>query len=89
MNKFEPNRNAYVGVIKSKFLEIIRTSKVLDYKEKDNLCKEIGSNWHDPRFDVDFLVKEGTDWAYQKWKADQVELMDLWKQVVYSNASQI
>lgn len=78
-----------VGVLKREIRKYISECNLIDDNTRRIIIDDIGTNYIDKRFDsllsvsIDDIVKM----AYAKWRKENSNLVELWKEVVIRNAS--
>lgn len=87
MKGYKPRENDIVGEIKKQVEKFIEDSFILNETQKKALKEELGTSWIDNRFNGHYFINDAIGLSVQEWKRENLELVDLWKQIAINNAS--
>lgn len=87
MIQFKPQEKDFVGVIKSMMSKFIENSQSLTDGKKSELLQELGTNFYDKRFDGSKFIEDAVGYAVFKWEKNNLETMELWKNIAINNAT--
>ncbi len=87
MKGYKPRTNDIVGEIKKQVEKFIDDSKILNTEQKEALKEELVTSWIDNRFNGHYFINDAIGFSVQEWKNENLELVDLWKQIAVNNAN--
>lgn len=88
MEVYKPEDTEFIGAIKEQMRAFIKNSEVLDDDTRRKLIQELGSNYHDLRFQsMPEFVEQATRSSLLNWQIKNSNNLELWKQIALANAS--